>query len=538
MAIVILVIIILALLGVLGYSLRLFRIERIELKSRDAADDAQETEDSPDEEPPEDSETVNLFDYFGENADTAPAQRDDSQPAPSASTAEEGPADYDKLTDLKAGRSFLVDCKRRLERARDEGHMFAAAYFDFDRFNFVNSLRGMFTGDSALTRTAQALPNVFPDGSLITRVSADHFAVVFPLVDNNAFEQYYGELKRFCENLRDDIGVKSGLRLALGFSRTENVETDYDVSILLNKANVARHCHKVSKIEGFEIYDSAMISSFFFGESAMENYSECQYADDFVIYYMPLSDVAAGRIAFYHALARWACEEKEAQPIALDARIPSGNTKVIYQVCRAMSRWRKSGREITPVSVDVPITTLYNEDLDEFILKCLGEFQLEPGMLMLEIDVSVIRTDWSMAFKQLKKLQDVGISAVVGGIDTGYTNFDFLMDLPLSFIRLHRSFAAGAETNDDKLDLCRRAIESASAMNMRVVFEGVDNAERVEALKKAGGRYVQGRYSGRPYNADEIMRSLPEFVEKQKASGDVTVILNERDFKSGDFNAF
>lgn len=533
-------VVVIVLLSIVVVAFRMFSFERVVTTSQasDSQDDLEDNEDSPDGEEQDgdgesedNGEPVDLFDYFGTDKDAAEEQKNASD------IDDTSPMYSDKLTEFKKGRKYLLDCHKSLEAAKEDGHIFCAIYFDYDRFSYINSLKGAAIGDYVLSNTAQHLRRIFPDGALLSRLSCDHFTAVFPLVDLGLFEDYYEQLRRMCEKIRNDIASKSGLRICVGFATTDN-DASYDINVLLTRANIARHCVKVTKAEKYETYDETMVASNFFGDTLMENYTECQYGDDFVLYFERLFDIVAEKVIGCDTLSRWSCEDSGSNPITLDnGSIPTNNDKVFYQACRSMSRWRKAAREVNFLFVSVPATTLFKADIDDFIGKCLTEFQIEPASIVVKVEVSAVRLDWSMCSKQFKKFRDIGIKICVAGMDVGYSNLEFLTGLPIDFIKLHKSFAHNIEKSPEQLEKCRRIIERSTAIGARVIFEGVENMEQVMALRTINAKLVQGRYAGKVASTDDLIRDLPEHIE-QRMTSDQTVILDEVQMAKGEWKIF
>lgn len=547
MAIFIIILGIIILVGIIvGASMGLFRIEKVEVEDEAGEFDLPEEEGDEYPEDGEDAlelddmtlkEKMDLGGYFGEENATAAQVEADGE----GEGGDEKFVMTDRISSFKTGRSYLIDCQKQLNEARAEGNVYAAVYFDFDRFRFINSLKGYSIGDYVLTRMGQELETAFPVDAMLTRVSADHFAALFPVTAMDMFDQISEGLKVICDKIRGDMAIKSGLRVCMGVALTESGERDYDVMVLMHKANVARHCIKVSRSETYKTFESAMLSTYLYGESALDDYTENQFDDEFVIYYMPQEDLSHHRIAGCEAYVRWACEDeadKTLPPHLQKNKIPSNASKVVYQVCKAMSRWRKAGKQPQPVSVSIPITELMKEDVDAFLAKCLQEFQLDPALLCIMIDAPMIRVDWSAISHQLKKIRDIGVKIGVDEIDTGYTNLEFLAGLPLNFIKLHRSFAAGIDEHEDRKQRAGNIYRMAKALNLRAVFDGVDTLDQANALKELGPVWIQGAACGKALKSEEFTQGLPLYVEKQRNSYDSTVILEDAALNKGDFNLF
>lgn len=528
----------LALVAILVYSLRFFTIEHV--AAEDEADEAGKAVSEQEQGAEEPREIINLVDYFDKGQE-ASGDGDEAEAGAEAKTAADPDVPlvlFDRLSELKTGRGYLVDAQRLLDHAKEKGAPYTAVYFDFDRFRFINSLKGYAIGDYCLTHIAQQMRNVFPSDAECARISADHFAVVFPLGDEKDFEVYAGQLKRACEKIRSDTGIKSGLHISMGIAIADQLDKDYDITVLLLKANIARHCMKGSKSELFNIYDETMLTSYLYGQSALEDYNENQFGDEFNIYYQPITDLKAKRLVSCEALVRWTCEVETNKDVIItpdNGRIPSNNFKVVYQVCKAMSRWRKAGKEAIPVLVHLPVTVLFMQDIDEFLGKCLTEFQLEPKMLIAAIEVSAVRLDWSTSSHQVKKLKELGVQVGVDGIDLGYKSLDFLTGLQISFIKLHQSFASNVHSNDERYTAVQHMLSMAAALNLRVIFEGVDTTEQLSTLDSLGVREVQGRTAGKAMSGEEFGRELQEYVQRKHSD---TVILDDKELVTGDFKLY
>jgi EAL domain-containing protein (putative c-di-GMP-specific phosphodiesterase class I) len=241
------------------------------------------------------------------------------------------------------------------------------------------------------------------------------------------------------------------------------------------------------------------------------------------------------RVVGCDVLARWThLDSAETRVTQETGRLPSNNDKVIYQACRAISRLRKASRAIVTVFVDMTAIELFKTDVDEFIATCLSEFQIDPKQLAVKIEASTIRVDWSASSKQIKKLKDIGVNICVSGIDTGFSNLNFLNGLTVDYLKLHQSFAHGIEKNPEQTSRCRHILERAQEIGAKVVFEGVNNVEAASALRKLNAKIVQGRFAGYPPSTvDDLIRELPEYIERKLS--DQTVILDEKQLSLGEW---
>lgn len=481
----------------------------------------------------EEQELAGLEDYFGQGREAEAGKE------PPPEEPEQVSRETDPLTELPSGPGFFIDCQRSLDLARQDGRACAVAYFDLDRFRFINSLKGVATGDYVLARIAQELERIFPEGALCTRLSADHFLALFPLTDSANLGDYTEQLRRTCEDVREHIGAKSGLRISMGVALTGEFSRDWDIGVLMNRANVARHCLKADKSELYSLFNDSMVETGLYGESALEDYGENQFDGEFTLYFQPQADLVRGRIVGGGARARWKCVDElpRVVPFSNEGRLPSGNAAVVYQTCRAISRWRKAGKETVPVTVGLSITDFYKEDLDAFLSRCLSEFQLESSALSVAVSASFIRMDFSMAQKQTKKIKELGVRIEVDGIDRSCTDLEFLSGLPVHCIKLQRGFSIRLQDNEERRAAVQEMLRMAGEQHIQVLFEGVDSQTQAEALRETGAYLAEGYFAGRPCLPEDFPRAADSFMLGQRG-GNSTVILGGSAFARGNFNVY
>ena len=539
--------ILLATAAIAAYTIRLFLMEKA---AANAPED--DVDDYPDYLPmggdvSMGEQLLNLADIIGANDEKDDPGNKDFVPKMNEA------AIFDPLCNCKIGPSYAVDCQRVMA---ESDVTWAVACIDIDRFRYINSLKGMQIGDTVLKNFAFHLRAMFPDGSLITRTSADHFSVCFPLADSSMLEHYAEEIKSVCEKIRNEIGSKGVMRACMGVcvsggdisvaelsgdspgKSVAGFSRDYDV--MYYKANIARQCLKVSKFENISLYDDTMATSFLYGESALENYSENQYDEEITPYFQPQSDITKSRIVAAQALLRWTFEElannKERNVNPELGRMSAGASRMIYQVCLAISRWRKSGKDIMPVAVYLPPGELFKEDIDEFIVKCVTEFQIEPQMLTLVIDIAAFLIAPNIAKVQTQKLRDMGTKTAVDGYIYGENRMEMLEGLPIDFVKVPRELTTGIDRHADRNAYLMGFQNRIFRLGFKPIYEGIDETAQMNAIGALGGVLVEGRYAGRPIVGEDFGRVLKEFVAKQRVIGDNTVILAADELQRGDYH--
>jgi len=503
----------------------------------------QETEEEPKEPntPPEPAAPEGLEEQ-DELVNLAQLYADDEEEGPDAAGPESAPETeevmFDKLCNLKVGRGYLVDCQNLLSEAAQAGAAYALAYFDISRFKFINTLKGFSTGDYVLTRIAQESQVIFPEGSLITRLSGDHYTVLFSFVDDDGLANIFGELRRAAERIRGDIGAKHGIQLCMGvaFARSEG---EYDIFQLILKANIARHCNKIAKDTGFSLFEQNMVTSYLFGESSLEDYKELQYSDDFALYITPQVGPGSKRLVSCRAQARWPYEQTSENHLSAQRGgvLPSGNFKVAYQLCKAMSRWRKLDSINLPGMVALSEVDLLMEDVDEFFARCLGEFQLESGLLTVIVSRHVVRLNPEVVLGQLSKLKNIGMKVAISDFERGTQNLELPGEFKPNYLCLQGSFAREIEKHTERQQDTQRVLGLAAQAGCGTIFQEVSTSASMGYFAGSGATLLEGRSVGQPVAVDEFPKVMKDMFKATSAPGG-TVVLDDKALGKGDFNVY
>jgi len=473
-------------------------------------------------------------------------EKESSQsPSPDKSQSEKEEIDifYDKLCSFKTGRAFYAGCQKALSESGENGNVWAVLYFDYKRFRYLNSLRGISVGDHAITYMSNEISNIFPPGSMITRVSADHFMAAVPFSGDSKdefVESFSQQLRRVASRVNEDMAIRNGVDVPLGAAFT-NTSSDYDAMLLMHRANVARFCARMSRELKWSIFDESMLRSGLFGDSAMADYKENQYMDDISIYYQPMADLVKGTLAAGDVLVRWTCEEESYKDIPLtteNGRLPTNNRRVVYQALKLAGHWIRAGKSVPINFLQLTVLDFYLPDIDHFLLKCMQDFQITAASLVIQVDHSVVRLCQSTAINQLKKIKDIGVKTAVFGIDRSYQDLNTLEGLPFDYVVFHRSVSDGIEKRQERVAHMQSLISAASKLGLITVFCGVNNQGQAAIIKKHGGAMVHGRSAGACTNAESYGRSLGEYVARYTTQVGGTTILQDSALSGGEFDVY
>jgi diguanylate cyclase (GGDEF)-like protein len=233
------------------------------------------------------------------------------------------------------------------------------------------------------------------------------------------------------------------------------------------------------------------------------------------ICYQPQVSLKDGGIHGVEALCRW--EEEDLGSISPIKFIPLAEETglitrlsewVLREVCRQLSDWRRRNIPVPAVSINLSAMNFRDADLPDKILRCLGEYALVPKDLMLELTETVLLDSDPASLNTLRKTKDRGLMLSLDDFGTGYSSLGYLRNLPISEMKLDRSFVQDVHENDVSQRLSKAIIRVGESLDLCVLAEGVENKAQFDLLKKQHYHVVQGYYVAKPLPPDELEKWL------------------------------
>ncbi len=430
----------------------------------------------------------------------------------------------DPLTGLP-NRVLLVDrLERMLNRRRKAGSGHPAVLFlDLDGFKLVNDGLGHLFGDELLRAVANRLRNCLrasdslvrpvdqahgeaPADHTIGRLGGDEFVVLLHDVHNVVEATQVAE--RIQRALADPFKlgereVFTSASIGIAFDGA-NYERSGDI---LRDADTAMYRAKALGKGRSEVFDAAMREQVL---ERMQLDTALRLAVDrheFVPYFQPLVNLQTGQLAGFEALLRWKHPTRgivspgEFVTLLQENRliIPAGQT-FFADVCELLRTWQTAQVVPRGLAVNVNFAALqFNEvDLLDKLLATLDRTGLEPGQLVVEITESTAISDFDHAVEVLGRIRDAGFRIVLDDFGTGYSSLSCLHELPITGIKLDRSFIARERRHPAIL---RAIIVLAEQLGLTVTAEGIETAQQYEHLRSLGCGFGQGYLFGRPVDA-------------------------------------
>ncbi|MCF3961217.1 putative bifunctional diguanylate cyclase/phosphodiesterase [Streptomyces fuscigenes] len=401
----------------------------------------------------------------------------------------------DPLTGLP-NRQWLLDRTwTALEQAGSADARSALLLIDLDRFRSVNDTLGHLAGDRLLLQIADRLRLALPRGAEAARLGGDEFAVLLPTCDSTTSAQRVA--RHLVAELSSPLNL-DGLTLVLEASAGVAVFPEHalDAEGLLRRADVAMYQAKRDRT-GVEVYESKRDSNTPDRLGLLGDLRRALDAGDVELHYQPKVRFD-GRVAGLEALVRWMHPERGQVPpdefiaIAESSGLMPHLTEYVLETALAqVARWRSQGLMV-PVAVNVSPRDVHTPGFAGAVAARLARHGVPPSALQLEITEHVLLEDPQRAADTLAGLTAHGVKMSLDDFGTGYSSLVHLRRLPVSELKIDRSFVAKLAVDAEDGEIVRCTVDLAHSLGLVVVAEGVEDDETWEHLRDLGCDAVQG----------------------------------------------
>jgi EAL domain-containing protein (putative c-di-GMP-specific phosphodiesterase class I) len=252
--------------------------------------------------------------------------------------------------------------------------------------------------------------------------------------------------------------------------------------------------------------------------------------EQFVLYYQPKVTVRERRVTGLEALIRWQDPELGLVPPAKfiplmeeTGLILDAGRWALSQVARDCRSWSAIGVKPPRVAVNVSPIELRQKDFVDIVVEAAEKTQEADGVLDLEITESVIMENVEAMTRKLQTIRGLGVEIGVDDFGTGYSSLAYVARLPISALKVDRSFIIGMTDSADSLAIVNSVISMAHALRLKVVAEGVETEEQAALLLKLGCDEMQGYLISKPVAPEEIPRLLGPQLQTQPKAGARTI---------------
>jgi diguanylate cyclase (GGDEF)-like protein len=417
---------------------------------------------------------------------------------------------FDSLTGLPNRELFLDRIDQHMRASEGEAGMAAVILLDLERFRMVNESLGSGAGDQLLRLVASRLELTCGGKDGLGRVGTNSFGQlmrgvrgasdVVHAIESRSLSCFWDAYHINDTELR--VAAKTGIAIFPGDGR--------DAHELLRNAEAAL---KKAKSSGsrYEFYSAelnARAAEVLTLETRMRKAVDNR---EFVLHYQPKYTLASGEICGVEALIRWQDPDTGLVPPGRFISLLE-ETGLIVEVGRwVLSRamqdyrdWVTSGCIAPRIAVNVSAIELQQRDFLNATIEIVQRYGDIPEAVELEITESLMMQDLKQTIRSLNVLRGLGLTVAMDDFGTGYSSLSHIARLPIDKVKIDRSFICGMTGNQQDLLVASSTVVLAHSLGLRVIAEGVETQEQLDALRKLECDEVQGYFFSKPVPKEQI----------------------------------
>jgi diguanylate cyclase (GGDEF)-like protein/PAS domain S-box-containing protein len=420
-------------------------------------------------------------------------------------------AHHDSLTELP-NRSQLEEF---VQRSQQTTSAFTLLFIDLDNFKDVNDSHGHSVGDTFLKFVSRRLRQALPASDFICRAGGDEFIVV--LCDITPGKTSL-RIEQLLVTISEPITIDSmSLSISGSVGAARFPDDGKNVATLMKHADAALYAAKAKGRNTFAFFSPTLRAAAARRLAVINGLRTAIARRELTLHFQPIIDAVSRRWTGAEALLRWhsaelgAVSPVEFIPLAEESGIiHSIGMWVATQACAAQARWSNVGVDIH-VSINVSPKQLLVGAFDEKLRAACVATGARLDRLTVELTEGVFLAD-ADASRMLRSLADSGVGIAIDDFGVGYSSLGYLRKLPLSHLKIDRTFVNDCTTNADDATIIRSIIGLATNLRLKVVAEGVETREQATFLTAQGCHELQGYLFSRPVPEQAAMELLaPQF---------------------------
>jgi diguanylate cyclase (GGDEF)-like protein/PAS domain S-box-containing protein len=429
-------------------------------------------------------------------------------------------AQHDVMTGLP-NRLLLDDrieqCLLRSSRENKKAVLFT---MDADRFKLINDTYGHLVGDETLKAIADRLKLRIRSVDTIARTGGEEFtAIIGGLNQAEDADKIATMLVHLFDAPLSLPGQDLKVSISVGGAIYPDDATDADTlrkrsdQALYHAKRMGRNRFSMASREVCASFDQAMAI-----EMALR---EALRTDGFALCFQPIYD-SEGYAVHFEALLRMKEQSlgvyspSQFIPVAEECGliVPLGNW-VVEEACQRLAEWRRKGFDTASVAINISGKQLLQKGFSSHVVGMLREYGLPATALQLELTETSLMSEPTLIRDAMAELATMGIRFAIDDFGTGYSSLSRLADLPISLLKIDRSFTAQLDHAKRGDGIVTAIIHMAQTLQVQVVAEGVENEGQLNLLLRRGCDLFQGFLLSQPLTGDEVIRELSSEAQER-----------------------
>ncbi len=430
-------------------------------------------------------------------------------------------ATHDTLTDLP-NRTLLHD---RLQHAltgnNRKGLHVAVLLVDLDRFKLINDSLGHEIGDQLIRAVAQRLQQNIRPTDTLARLAVDEFVLICE--DLASPQEAARVAKRILSSISQPFEVETNhLAITVSIGISVSPVDGETVADILRHADTAMHSAKAAGGNTYRFFINEMNKEAVQRLTLERHLNEAIDRQQFVLHYQPKVDLQSRTLIGAEALIRWPHRKLgmisplQFIPIAEETgAVLAIGEWVIREALSQLSIWRERGVPLVPIAINLSGKQLMSGGIDELILRLLNEYEIAPELLEVEVTESVM-AKMDKVLPTLRRLRAAGVGIALDDFGTGYSSLAYLRQLPLSSLKIDRSFVKDVPGKIEANCVAGIILDMGRQLGLKVVAEGIETEAQLGFLREHNCGIGQGWLFDKALPASQFEQRLRALSQPPK----------------------
>lgn len=424
---------------------------------------------------------------------------------------------HDPLTGLPNRALLSERLSQAILRSGRDKTILAVLFIDLDGFKAVNDSYGHDQGDFLLVELAQRFQSVIREPDTIARLGGDEFVLLLQLQN---LDDLTPPLDRIMDLINEPISTQAGqLKVSPSIGVTIYPDDSSDADGLIRHADQAMYSAKQKGRNQVQFFNVQMDKQIHSEHSQREQIKEALAKKQLVLYYQPQINILTGAVVGAEALIRW--QHPERGLIFPDDFLPAIEQTdiiievgvwVIQQACQQLKDWNALGFHLK-LSVNIAPRHILHPDFFNSVVDVLADYpEVEAKQLILEITESAAMQDMTRAKATLQNCHNHNVRIALDDFGTGYSSLAYLRQLPVSLLKIDKSFVIDMLEDSDDKAIVEGVIGLANIFKLDIVAEGVETQAHLTLLKSMNCTFAQGYFIAKPLPEDVFITWLTKHL--------------------------
>lgn len=394
----------------------------------------------------------------------------------------------------------------------NENDNFSIGFLDIDNFKLINDTYGHDIGDEIIKHTGARLKQFESESIHIGRFGGDEFIItVKDFKDIEQLKAIHNDIRIalkeviIIHNITFLLTISMGISLYRVHSRKRHE--------LIKLADIALYKAKELGRDQIVLFENSMNKALSEKLTHQAAIREAIQQNSFILFYQPYYNIKTLELEGCEALLRWNKDcnlnistQQVVHTIEEMGLMIDFGLWIIKEACIFAKKLNINRNKPLTVSINVSALQLMQSDFADKVLNIISETQVDTNYITLEMTESILMYSIEKGSSMINKLRNAGISISLDDFGTGYSSLKYFKELPITTLKIDKSFIDNIETNFYDEQLVDTMIQLAHNKNIQVIAEGVEATNQLERLKNLGCDLVQGYLLSRPIDENAIFQ--------------------------------